>query len=93
VEIVQCGKQHYAALGTGVLSQGICHVHLASIDERRMSSRQREGKCGISEDLRNDCCAACLAFAVSLPAQHLSEILDGWSPQRSLAEKMIIMVT
>jgi hypothetical protein len=58
-----------------------------------MNSRQREGKCGISEDFGNTCGTTCLAFAVSLAARSLSELLDGWSPQRSLAETIFTMVT
>jgi len=36
---------------------------------------------------------ACLIFAVWLAARSLSELLDGWSPQHSLAERMITIVT
>jgi hypothetical protein len=36
---------------------------------------------------------ACLAFAFWLVARSLSELLDGWSPQHFLAERMITMVT
>jgi hypothetical protein len=93
VEVFQDGKRHDEALGIGVLSQGIGCLRLSSIDERRMSSRQREGKCGISEDFGNSCGATRLAFAVSLPARSLSELLDGWSPQHSLVETIFTMVT
>jgi len=36
---------------------------------------------------------ACLIFAVWLAARSLSELLDGWSPQRFLAERMITILT
>jgi len=36
---------------------------------------------------------ACLIFAVWLAARWLSELLDGWSPQRFLAERMITILT
>ena len=36
---------------------------------------------------------ACLIFAAWLAARSLSELLDGWSPQRFLAERMITIVT
>jgi len=36
---------------------------------------------------------AYLIFAAWLAARSLSELLDGWSPQRFLAEKMIIILT
>jgi len=36
---------------------------------------------------------ACLAFAFWLAARSLSELLDGWSPQHFLAERMITIVT
>jgi hypothetical protein len=93
VEIFQDGKRHDEVLGIGVLSQGIGCVHLTSIDERRMNSRQREGKRGISEHFGNAGGATCLAFAVSLAARCLSELLDGWSPQHSLAKTIFTMVT
>jgi hypothetical protein len=93
VEIFQRRRQLDAALGIGVIAQGIGHLRSTSIDERRMDPRQRQAKCGISEDLRNICRAACLAFAVSPDGRPLSELLDGWSPQHSLGETMITMVT
>jgi len=76
-----------------MLSLEIGHWCLTSSDDRRMSTSQREGKCGISEDLRNTCRTTCLAFAVSLAVRSVSELLDGWSPQHFLAETMITMVT
>jgi len=36
---------------------------------------------------------ACLIFAAWLAARSLSELLDGWSPQRFLAERMITILT
>ena len=58
-----------------------------------MSPRHRRAKSYIFDNLRNIRRMACLIFAAWLAARSLSELLDGWSPQRFLAERMIIILT
>jgi len=47
----------------------------------------------VCDNLRNARRTECLAFAVWLAARSLSELLDGWSPQHFLPERMIAIVT
>jgi hypothetical protein len=57
------------------------------------SPPHQRAKSRISDNLRNVRRMACLAFAFWLAAQSFSELLDGWSPQHFLAERMITIVT
>ena len=63
------------------------------MDEPGTSPPHQRAKSHISDNLRNVRRMACLAFAFSLAARSLSELLDGWSPQHFLAERMITIVT
>ena len=58
-----------------------------------MSRRHQCAKFHVSDNLRKVRRAACLVFAVWLAARSLSELVDDWSPQRFLAERMITIVT
>jgi len=63
------------------------------MDEPGMSPPHQRAKSHISDNLRNVRRMACLAFAFWPAARSLSELLDGWSPQHFLAERMITIVT
>jgi hypothetical protein len=58
-----------------------------------MSPRHQCAKFHISDNLRKVRRSACLVFAVWLAARSLSELVDDWSSQRFLAERMITIVT
>ena len=63
------------------------------MDEPGTSPPHQRAKSHISDNLRNVRRMACLAFAFWLAARSLSELLDGWSPQYFLAERIITIVT
>src|ERR1700732_2468229 len=63
------------------------------MDEPGTSPPHQRAKSHISDNLRNVRRMACSAFGFWLAARWLSELLDGWSPQHFLAERIITIVT
>jgi hypothetical protein len=76
-----------------LILQGTDSVGSIRIAERDRRSRHLWNKFHISNNLRTFRRTTYLIFAASLAAGSRSELLDGWSPQTFLAEKIITIVT
>ena len=93
MEIFWCRTKYCAAFGVAGISYGAVEGCSIRIVQSGTSARPPRVKFHISDNLRNLRSATCLVVAVWLAPRSLCELLDGWSSQHFLAERIITIVT